>query len=274
MAKLPLPAGLRRVTKRVQGWVRTARRASLVCLRDVPYHLRGAPDGLPIPPVRLRWATGPEELNAYFRADPDGQTQHLVRFIADKAAAAPGPYTVLDFGCGIGRVVRQLHPLHERAEIRIYGTDINESMIRWCDAHLKFATFAVNGPRPPLDLAPLSLDFVFALTVFTHLSLDQQRSWIDEFSRILLPGGQLYFTTRGSSFAGWLNPGERADFDAEHPVIRHGESAGNPSTYHHCVTFHPPAFVTNDLCREWQQLEFRPGRENEMDIHIFQKSRP
>lgn len=272
MTRVRARAVLRRKTTRARVWVRKARTASLVHLRDIPYHLRGAPDGLPIPPVRLRWATGPAELDAYFRAHPDGQTQHLVRFIADNAAAAPGPYRVLDFGCGIGRVVRQLRPLHDGAGVRIYGTDINEPMMHWCSTNLQFAIFAANGPRPPLDLTPSCLDLVFALTVFTHLSIDQQAAWIDEFSRILSPGGLLYFTTRGSSFAAWLNPHERAAFDAGHPVIRHGDRAGIPSTYHDCLTWHPHAFVQHDLGRAWQQVEFRPGRENEMDTHIYLKS--
>ena len=144
-------------------------------------------------------------------------------------------------------------------------------MIRWCDENLPFAHFAVNGPEPPLPIDASSVDFVFALTVLTHLSLVHQHAWIAEFSRLLAPGGWLYFTVRGSSYAGWLTPDERTRYERDEPVIRHAERSSDPSGYQECITFHPPAFVRDDLCRGWEQVEGRAGRADEMDVHVYRK---
>ena len=48
---------------------------------------------------------------------------------------------VLDFGCGIGRVIRHLRNVHGPC---YYGTDYNPKLIAWCRHNLKFARFSTN----------------------------------------------------------------------------------------------------------------------------------
>lgn len=100
---------------------------------------------------------------------------------------------VLDFGCGWGRVLRffmkdvqaaKLHGIdHYRAVV-----DIARQTNHWCD-------FAVSEPFGPTQFEPDSLDLVFAYSVFSHLSEDAHLKWLDEFHRILRPGGLVIATT-------------------------------------------------------------------------------
>jgi SAM-dependent methyltransferase len=115
--------------------------------------------------------------------------------------------SVLDFGCGCGRIARQLIQQQPRPE-RYVGLDLHAGMIRWCNENL--ATYAPGfefqhhdvlyggfnpGPNKPL-FAPLPLtddafSLVVAISVFTHLTQVQAEAYLGELSRVLAPGGTL-----------------------------------------------------------------------------------
>jgi SAM-dependent methyltransferase len=94
---------------------------------------------------------------------------------------------VLDFGCGSGRVLR--HFASEASASEFYGCDIDEPSIAWNSASLSPPfRFFVNELMPPLALADGSLDLIWAMSVFTHIS-DTWSAWLLELHRLLSPGG-------------------------------------------------------------------------------------
>src|SRR5580704_3566202 len=96
--------------------------------------------------------------------------------------------TVLDFGCGSGRVIRHLRSY---ANLALFGCDYNPALIEWCRAHLRFAEFNVNALAPRLSYRDGQFDLIYAFSVFTHLSVVQQQAWLAEFGRVLRPRGFL-----------------------------------------------------------------------------------
>ncbi len=113
--------------------------------------------------------------------------------------------SVFDFGCGCGRIARQLMAQPQRPE-KYIGIDINHSMVNWCtenlsrlDTSFSFAhhdVFNVNlGPenqRQRTDRFPVedgSVSLLIAHSVFTHLSLDQTIFYLHEMRRVLRVGG-------------------------------------------------------------------------------------
>ena len=74
--------------------------------------------------------------------------------------------SILDFGCGCGRVVRWWRDL----PAEIHGSDFNPTLVRWCRENLPFGVFEVNRPEPPLPYPDDSFDLVYALSVLTHLA--------------------------------------------------------------------------------------------------------
>src|SRR5690606_2266649 len=99
---------------------------------------------------------------------------------------------VFDFGCGCGRVLRWFEWHHPDARCR--GADLRADSIAWCAEHLS-GPFAVNGPRPPLDLPDDSVDLVYAISVFTHLDREDADAWMRELARICRPDGLLLVST-------------------------------------------------------------------------------
>src|SRR5437764_7595053 len=114
--------------------------------------------------------------------------------------------SVLDFGCGCGRVTRYWQDFAGA----VSGSDVNGKAIEWCRENLGFASFAQNTLAPPLVFEPESFDLVYALSVFTHLTAQLQLAWRDEMLRVLRPGGCLLLTTHGRSYVPRLDGDERS----------------------------------------------------------------
>lgn len=110
---------------------------------------------------------------------------------------------VLDFGCGVGRLLRYLT---EEAEVaRIDGCDMHAESIEWCRENLDPPFhFFLNGPQPPLEgVADETYDLITAVSVFTHLSAGWS-DWISELQRVTKPGGLLVATFNGPGMANSL----------------------------------------------------------------------
>ena len=102
--------------------------------------------------------------------------------------------SVLDFGCGCGRVM--IWNAAESNSISLYGTDIDAEAISWCQQNIKFAQFNVNQALPPLAYEDNQFDLIYLISVFTHLNEEMQLKWLQELERITKPGGIVLITTR------------------------------------------------------------------------------
>jgi len=137
----------------------------------------------------------------------------------------------LDFGCGAGRTMR--HFLSQAEVAEIWGTDIDESSIKWLNDNLCPPLRAIAcGVDPPLPFESDSFDFIWAISVFTHLT-DNSADWLLELHRILKPGGMLM-----ASYMGELNSEEIAGEPWNEDrigmnVLRHDQSwdDGGPSVF-------------------------------------------
>ena len=105
---------------------------------------------------------------------------------------------VLDFGCGWARILRFF--LKDVEADRLWGIDAREKMVDVCRRLVPGAHFERAGPWPPTPLDPASVDLVYAYSVFSHLSEEMHRRWLEEFQRILEPGGLLIVSTRNREF--------------------------------------------------------------------------
>jgi SAM-dependent methyltransferase len=119
--------------------------------------------------------------------------------VARKYIAGVGQPRILDFGCGWGRISRFF--LRETAPANLYLADAMDSAIQCLRSTDNPCNVIYNQKRPPIKgIAPESLDLVYAYSVFSHLSEEYFRLWIDYFFHILKPGGHIVFTTRGWIF--------------------------------------------------------------------------
>jgi SAM-dependent methyltransferase len=115
--------------------------------------------------------------------------------------------SVLDFGCGCGRVARRL--IQQNVQPRRYlGFDLHRGMVAWCQSNL--TTRAPNfrfehhdvynaGLNPdgrdrmlPLPVANSSFSLFNAISVFTHTTQEQAEHYLREAARVLTRDGYLH----------------------------------------------------------------------------------
>ncbi len=100
---------------------------------------------------------------------------------------------VLDFGCGWGRIIRFF--LKDVAPEKLTGVDFLEEAIRICQETNKWCKFILIDPHPPTSLASESFDLIYLYSVFSHLPEEMHWNLLEEFHRLLTPGGMLIATT-------------------------------------------------------------------------------
>ena len=228
--------------------------------------LTRAPDGLPVPPPRLlvRVAGTPDA--EWFLESGRLAADTIREALERQGRRIEDVRSLLDFGCGCGRVLRHWREL----DAEIWGSDRDADLVAWSRQHLPFARFERNGLEPPLALASGSFELVYALSVFTHLPEEVQLRWCDELARLLEPGGYLLLTTHGEAYVERLSPRERARFESGELVVRRESAAGSNL----CTAFHPPAWVADRLTRGLQLLEHVPqgARGNpHQDLFVLRK---
>lgn len=206
------------------------------------------PDGLPLPPPRLRLLVDGRSGDAEHFQLIGGRMSASIRAAA---AAAGSPLdemdAILDFGCGCGRVARHWADLEGP---RVHGCDYNEQLLAWCGGSLPFVRTARNGLEPPAPYAAGSFDLIYALSVLSHLDESLQHRWISEFRRLLRPGGLLIVSVLGDTAHHRLTDEERERFDRGELVVERPRMAGQNA----CTAYHPRPYVTASLLADFADV--------------------
>ncbi|MGA3015595.1 MAG: class I SAM-dependent methyltransferase [Bryobacteraceae bacterium] len=107
--------------------------------------------------------------------------------------------SILDWGCGCGRLTRHLIEALEGADTQIVGIDIDHENVQWCKTHLPRASFDSCELDPPTNLPAAAFDLIIGLSVFTHLDEATQFAWLDELKRVAMPGALLLLSVHGNT---------------------------------------------------------------------------
>jgi SAM-dependent methyltransferase len=206
------------------------------------------PDGMPLPPPRLRLLVdGRSADRAHFLRVGRQMFEGIRGGVESMDRELEGLGAVLDFGCGCGRVARHWGAV---AGPELHGCDYNRELVEWCAANLCRLRATRNEPAPPLPYVSGSFDLIYALSVFTHLDEGLQREWLAEFRRLLAPGGLLVVSVLGASVADRLGPAERHRFEAGEMVVQRPRLAGRNL----CSVYHPRAYVEGTLLAGWSDV--------------------
>jgi len=121
----------------------------------------------------------------------DNETNFLINTIAEQNILNPGS-TVLDFGCGMGRVSKKLI---ERFDCNVIGVDISVSM-------LTFANIYVSKPRKFKSMTsytvPNTIDVAISTFVLQHV--ENPKTEIDIIYDNLKIGGYLVLVNENKRF--------------------------------------------------------------------------
>ena len=103
----------------------------------------------------------------------------------------------LDFGCGIGRVIR--HFADEARSAEFWGCDIDGTSIRWAVENMTPPfRFYQMSQMPSLPFEDSSFDLIYAVGVFSQV-YENWHHWAVEIRRVLKPGGVFFMSYAGQT---------------------------------------------------------------------------
>jgi SAM-dependent methyltransferase len=158
---------------------------------------------------------------------------------------------IYEWGCGPGRIIRQLKSTFGE-KVELHASDYNAESIAWCKENIPGVQFLANDLEPPLPYSNDQFDFIYVISVFTHLSETNALRWADELYRILRPGGILLVTTNSDTiYEKELLPAERKKYSEDGIVVR-GDYEEGKKMY---LAMHSPRYIREKLLHRFELLE-------------------
>jgi SAM-dependent methyltransferase len=151
---------------------------------------------IPYPPASLQLSVGAPSLENFLIV-ADGWVQVINRFLEK-------PSSLLDIGCGCGRIARFLVP--QQLVVKYVGFDVILRSIEWCNKFISSrypnARFihsdiyskeynpdgTIISKNYQFPVEDESIDIAFAGSVFTHLLVDDAQNYLKETYRCLKRG--------------------------------------------------------------------------------------
>jgi SAM-dependent methyltransferase len=243
-----------------------------------------------VPPRRFDGIPGRVHFNDFMFIDSSAEEiasyaergRNVVSLVEETLAAAGKEFEDverwLDFGCGYGRVLRFL--LERVPPERVSASDVIAEGVEFCRSEFGVTGFPSRPELASLQLGPF--DFVYAISVLTHLDERNSVDFLRLLGDSLAEGGIALFTTHGE----WslTHPGQYgAEYEAraaelEAAVRERGiaylryEFA--PDDYG--MTWHSREFVEATIAElhgaELRPLLFKPqGLDGHQDVFAYQR---
>lgn len=239
------------------------------------YYYDVACDDLVLAPPANRRRVHGDEFEAAFRIEGYTTFLRIRKILRERLGRDYTDFaSILDWGCGCGRMSRYFHWL---PGTRVTGIDIDADNVAWCRSAHAFGRFETVPMHPPTALAAAQFDLVIGISVMTHLLEREMHEWLAELQRITMPGALLLLTTHGEASAArsalpelfWRKWKQRGFFDGgANPDL---ESSMQVQDYYR-NTFMTQDYVREQWDRYFEVIDIVPAYiGNHQDLAILRK---
>ena len=218
-------------------------------------------NGTNVPPgwICQSFTSNPSSLLYYSSGDSSVEN---FNFYLNKHGVDPNKLEcILDFGCGAGRV---LSAYNRTVKAKLFGIDLHKDAIKWCKKFLPFGQFEFGKDFPPLSYESNQFDFIYAISVFTHLNEEMQDAWFKEFKRIAKPNAILIISYRAEDYIIDTLGAKRASKIIEGLIFNDGfvflehNTWGGIFPEFYCDTFQTHKYVREHWGKYFEVLEQLP----------------
>jgi SAM-dependent methyltransferase len=146
-------------------------------------------------------------------------------FVAQLIGPIVSTFSVLDFGCGVGNMTREVARRLPTASV--VGTDLSERSVATARSRSSEGS-NVRYDVTPSDRLPFpdaSFDFAFASGVFHHIVPRDRAHWAKELRRILVPGGRFCLFEHNPANPFTTRVVRRIPFDRDAQLIKPRDGA-------------------------------------------------
>ncbi|MDM8569633.1 class I SAM-dependent methyltransferase [Thiotrichales bacterium HSG1] len=186
--------------------------------------------------------------------------------------------SLLDFGCGSGRLLVGWHLLAPNIELN--GCDLNSELLGWLQQNI-FKQCIKNNLTPPLAYPDDKFDLIYLISVFTHLSLDIQKMWIQELTRVVKVGGYILMTLHGEIYVRngfWQEPDKIQQFLDNGYIESGSDNGSNYYASYHSLNFIQQMMVGFELIGYFPNGTMDNKRNifhtaQSQDVYVFVKNR-
>jgi SAM-dependent methyltransferase len=224
----------------------------------------------PIPPGKLQIRVAGDYTAGFFSYGKD-MFHDLDDLLRDHGVGIFDFTSILDFGCGCGRFLIPMSLLMDPKKLS--GTDIDARAIQWLRRNYPcFKDLDVNGSAPPTKYADGAFDFVYSVSIFTHLPEEMQHVWLRELSRIIKPGGYGIFTTHGENHFHHLPEAARKKLMEKGFYYWVGDKTdGLPDFYQ--TSFHTHEYIKREWARYFDVVAIREKGMGDNQDAVLVKNR-
>lgn len=191
----------------------------------------------------------------YYKTGGEVNAQFIASLIKEYCQNDKPLNSVYEWGCGPGRIIRHL-PSVLGENVSVFGSDYNVETVEWCQKNLPGVEFFLNGLNPPIIKPDQSFDFIYVISVFTHLSEENCLRWADELYRLLNPNGLLLVTTKGDPVsADEMINAELEEYQQRGLLVKGQYEEGKKMF----LTRHSPRYVRDKLLARYEILDHVPN---------------
>ncbi len=259
---MPAVSPLRRLFRsllRLSGWFARRDRAWERAVSEDPERLEPFDDGLPMPPPYFVTLVAGVPSQRWFSEHGRRHAQMMAALAAEEGVDLFASASVLDIGCGCGRIARWLAGRVEAGGGRFTGVDIQAPLVEWCAEALP-GRYHVNAIGAALPVADASVDVAYAYSVATHLTRRSLQRLLADVARVLRPGGVAIVTFQDERF--------QADAYAE-VLAQEGYALSSPRAE---GLNHMSAWATHESFREIAGVQFASVRTIPSDVSRGQQA--
>lgn len=226
---------------------------------------------IPLPAAHLRKRVHGDDDPGAFELIGKLVSADLYRALESASIELDKRSRVLDFGCGCGRVIKYFSKLYDKSEL--HGSDIDQEAIAWCQEHLSHrAKFGVNAAWPPLPFPNEFFDFVYSISLFTHLPEELQFALLDDLRRITKRHGYLILSVHGRELFESASEAAKETFKNAGFCYSVGSGTeGLPSFYQ--TSFHNEEYIGKHWSKYFEiKTIIKKGVANLQDLVLCQRT--